>query len=336
MAVKPAPAAVLKSIAVAPDTVKLVGRRAEQGLVVTGKYSDGTERDLTQKAKFQVSSPAVVAVTPDESRRVVRPRGDGSADVTVTVTGAPPAVARVQVAQMDATIPVSFRDEVVPALTKAGCSMGTCHGTPTGKGGLRLSLQGYAPELDYAAIVGEGGGRRVNRADPGRSLLLLKPLLEVAHAGGKRLTPEMPEFEVLYRWIAEGLRDDPEDKPKLVRVDVLPGRRTLKLPGARQQIAAQAYFSDGSVRDVTRVAKLTTSDEDAATVTREGLVEGQKRGDVAVLVRYQDVLQSQRITFLKDVPGFKWSNPPVENFIDREVFQRLKLFQIPVSDLAPD
>jgi hypothetical protein len=327
----------LKSISVVPSAVRLVGPRAEQGLIVTGHYADGSLRDLTSAAAFRINNPRAVKLAKDESRRVLQPVADGSASVTVTVAGAPPAVVRAEAKNTGSEALVSFRDEVIPALTKAGCSMGTCHGTPTGKGGFRLSLQGYAPELDYQAIVGEGGGRRVNKADPGRSLILLKPMVELPHAGGKRLSPEMPEYQVLTRWIAQGLRDDTETAPKLEKVEILPGPRSLKLPaGAKQQIAAMAHFADGTVRDVTSLAKLTVSDEDAATITREGLVRSTRRGDLAVIVRYQEFLEAMPITYLQDVPGFKWSSPPEHNYVDRHVYNRLKLFQIPPSGLSSD
>lgn len=332
-----APAVRLQSISVVPTSVTLQGARAEQGLVVTGQYSDGSVRDLTAKAQYRISDPKVIAVERQgDSRQVIRPRADGAATVAVSLPGVSPVSVRVQVEDAAETPPVSFRHEVVPAFTKLGCSAGTCHGTPTGKGGFRLSLQGYAPELDYQNLVHEGGGRRINKADPGRSLILLKPMAEMAHAGGKRLWPEMPEFRVLTRWIAEGAHDDPADSPRLEKVEILPGRRTLTLPGARQQIVAMARYSDGSVRDVTSLAKLTTSNEDAATISREGLVEATARGDIAVLVRYEYALQSLRLTFLQNVPGFRWNNPPEANFVDRHVFDRLKLFQIPASDLSSD
>ena len=335
----PAPAraaAVLKSISVVPASFKLVGPRAEQGLIVTGKYSDGSERDLTTQAVYAPGDPGVVTVAQHAARRMVRPKADGTAAVTITVRGAPPIRAEATVEQVEEPQPVSFRNEVVPALTKLGCSAGTCHGTPTGKGGFKLSLQGYAPDADYRAIVLEGS-RRANKGDAGRSLLLLKPMVEMPHGGGKRLSREMPEFDILTRWIAEGLRDDPPETPELVKIEILPGRRDLELPAAKQQqISAIATYSDGTAVDVTRVSKLTTSDEDVATVTREGLVEAVKKGDVAVIVRYGHLLTSMRLTFLQDVPGFKWPETPQQNFIDRHVYDRLKLFQIPPSPLASD
>jgi len=334
--VQPASTARLTGITVVPRAVTLDGPRAEQGLIVTGSYTDGTIRDLTEKAQFQVSAPRIAALRKDVSRRTVRPVGDGPATVTVHVPGAAPASVSVQVRNIGVRVPVSFRNEVIPALTKAGCSTGTCHGTPTGKGGFRLSLQGYHPEMDFQTLAREGGGRRVNPADPGASLILTKPMMRVPHRGGKRLSPDMPEFAVLTRWIAEGAKDDAPGTPTLVKVEILPGRRSLKLPASKQQIAAMAHFSDGSVRDVTHLAKLTTSDDEIATVTREGQVEASKRGDLAVLVRYQDALESLRLTFLKDVPGFVWNKPPEQNYIDKHVFDRLKLFQIPASELSTD
>src|SRR4051794_16396067 len=70
---------------------------------------------------------------------------------------------------------VDFERHVAPLLVRSGCSAGACHGSFQGKGGLRLSLFGHAPEKDYLALTRDGLGRRIDPADPDRSLLLLKP-----------------------------------------------------------------------------------------------------------------------------------------------------------------
>ena len=57
---------------------------------------------------------------------------------------------------MDRPSPVSFRRDVIPAFSQAGCNMGACHGTPTGKGGFRLSLRGYLPDQDFGDPVARG------------------------------------------------------------------------------------------------------------------------------------------------------------------------------------
>ena len=63
----------------------------------------------------------------------------------------------------------NFRNHVMPVLTKAGCNQGACHGALAGKGGFKLSLRGYDPELDYDVLTRQSVGRRVNLAEPGNS-----------------------------------------------------------------------------------------------------------------------------------------------------------------------
>src|SRR5687768_918030 len=76
---------------------------------------------------------------------------------------------------------VSFRNDVMAVLSKAGCNAGTCHGNKNGKGGFMLSLRGQDPSLDYAALTRDVFGRRANPLTPEESLLLLKPTTQVGH-----------------------------------------------------------------------------------------------------------------------------------------------------------
>ena len=68
----------------------------------------------------------------------------------------------------------SFRQEILPILTKAGCNAGACHGKLSGQNGFRLSLRGFAPEWDHAWLTSEVNGRRVNFAFPEQSLVVQK------------------------------------------------------------------------------------------------------------------------------------------------------------------
>ena len=72
---------------------------------------------------------------------------------------------------------VSFRNDVMPVLSKAGCNAGTCHGNANGKGGFKLSLRGYAPEDDHFVLTRQALSRRVNTVEPSKSLMLLKPTM---------------------------------------------------------------------------------------------------------------------------------------------------------------
>ena len=53
----------------------------------------------------------------------------------------------------------SFERHVSALFSKLGCNGGTCHGSVKGQNGFRLSLLGFEPEVDYAALVKEARGR---------------------------------------------------------------------------------------------------------------------------------------------------------------------------------
>src|SRR5436190_6303817 len=103
---------------------------------------------------------------------------------------------------------VSFRNDVMAVLSKAGCNAGTCHGNKNGKGGFKLSLRGQDPEQDFLSLTRDQWGRRVNILEPAESLLLLKPTASVAHEGGKRIERGSAEYEILRRWITSGVSND--------------------------------------------------------------------------------------------------------------------------------
>src|SRR5262245_53004964 len=113
--------------------------------------------------------------------------------------------------------PVSFRRDVIPAFTAAGCNAGACHGSPTGKNGFRLSLRGYDPASDHTMLTREFDGRRLNRDTPVDSLILLKPTGKTAHEGGVRLNVGDTRYTLIRDWVAQGATDDGVARPtKLV------------------------------------------------------------------------------------------------------------------------
>src|SRR2546426_7642331 len=100
---------------------------------------------------------------------------------------------------------VTFLRDVAPILNKVGCTSGPCHGAAKGKNGFKLSLRGYDPQFDYEALLYDLSGRRFNRADPARSLMLAKPTQQVAHGGGLRFEITSDPYKVIYAWIAQGV-----------------------------------------------------------------------------------------------------------------------------------
>src|SRR5688500_10985220 len=93
--------------------------------------------------------------------------------------------------------PVSFRNEVMAVLSKSGCNAGACHGNKSGKGGFKLSLRGQEPLSDYDVLTRDMSGRRTNPMEPDRSLILLKPTMQLAHEGGLRFKPGSREHRIL-------------------------------------------------------------------------------------------------------------------------------------------
>src|SRR5947208_323808 len=70
---------------------------------------------------------------------------------------------------------VDFERHVAGLFGRMGCNSGSCHGSFQGRGGFRLSLFGFDADMDYRAVTHDGLGRRINRVEPDRSLILLKP-----------------------------------------------------------------------------------------------------------------------------------------------------------------
>ncbi|MBY0457424.1 MAG: hypothetical protein K2V38_08815, partial [Gemmataceae bacterium] len=79
---------------------------------------------------------------------------------------------------------VDFERHIMGLVSKAGCNMGSCHGSFQGKNGFRLSLFGYEPAMDFAGLTRDNLGRRINVVRPDESLLLLKGTGQVTHDGG--------------------------------------------------------------------------------------------------------------------------------------------------------
>ncbi len=320
-----------KELLVQPGKLTLTGPRATAQLVVTGVYADGTVRDLTHLADFKFDS-AVAAI---DAERFLTATKNGSATLTVSAGGQNAKVA-IAVENFDKPHPISFRNEVIASLNVGGCNSGACHGTPTGKNGFKLSLRGYDPGPDYTQLTRELLGRRVDCQNPEASLLMLKGLGRVAHEGGARFPVSSIPSQTLIGWMSEGAKDDPASLPKVQKVDVLPGARILNEPCKHQQLSVVASFSDGSSRDVTRLTVFTSSDPAIANVNATGLVEFAQSGEVAILCRFLEELVPLRLTYLEPKLGFKWSNPPENNYVDKHTFAKLKMLNIQPSELCTD
>ncbi|MFO0896352.1 MAG: DUF1553 domain-containing protein [Pirellulales bacterium] len=325
------PAALPTRISVFPATLEVSQPGEPRQIAVTGHLADGTEIDLTSAAELSSSDPAIAMV---DGRRVVA-HANGAAQITVEAAGNE-LVVPANIKGQELPERVSFEYGALVALSKQGCNSGACHGSPSGKGGFRLSLRAYDPVLDQHTLIREEYGRRTNPADPASSLLLRKPLMEVAHGGGQKLRKTDPAHKLLIDWIAQGCQLDPADSAKCVKLEIFPRQRAFYAPNWSQQMLALAHFSDGTVRDVTPLVIYSSSDESVAKVDESGLVVAQDKGEAAILFRYLDKMESARLTFLKPDASFQWPSPPANNYIDELVDRKLQLLQLAPSPLSTD
>ena len=168
---------------VEPAALNLASRRASRQLVVTATI-DGQARDVSHLAQILSSDERVVRI--DGTSATAFAAGDGKASLTIAFAGQKLSVP-VNVAHFAAPDPVLFTFETMAVLTKQGCATGSCHGSPQGKAGFALSLFGYDPAIDRRSLTRDGFSRRIDMVQPEERLLLRKPLLDLAHVGGKRL-----------------------------------------------------------------------------------------------------------------------------------------------------
>ena len=232
---------------------------------------------------------------------------------------------------------ISFRNDVMPALSKAGCNLGTCHGNARGKGGFQISLRGQDPARDYLVLTRDWLTRRTNPLQPDQSLLLLKPTMKLAHEGGRRFTSDSEIYRILYGWISAGTPDDSAGVRKLVRLVVTPQEEFLVRDRTdwKLQISATAEFSDGLRRDVTGTAVYEVSNP-IAEVSAGGRVQGLQAGETTVLVRYLQQQVPVRVAFLNTAADFQWVARPPANVVDQQIYAKLQRMRINPSDLCDD
>jgi hypothetical protein len=313
------------------DRVQLLARDAGP--------SDAQDRaaDRTREATFASSKAQVVSVTDGGQLLAV---SNGTAEVVVTV-GKESVRVPVTVDGVGAKPEVTFDGSVRPILSRAGCNMGACHASQYGQGGFVLSVFGFDPRMDYEGIIRDREGRRVNLVDPEKSLVLLKPTMQVPHGGGQRLRKGSTDYNMLVAWLKNGSPGVQKDAPKVTGLRVEPARRVAAADRDGdgkpivQQLRVEATYSDGRVRDVTSWAKFDTLDDAVAAVSPDGLVTTQGRGQGPVMVRFENqaAMTMFVVPFAGSVELAGWQS---NNFVDELAAAKFRELGLEPSGLCDD
>ncbi len=324
------PVPAIQSLKLEPASLTLTDARDERRVLVLGVIDGGATIDLTADAKFNTDAASVEL----GADGYIRPKAAGSAEISVKA-GGHEAKLKVKVQSAEAH-KIDFVRDIQPVLAKAGCNQGTCHGSAQGKNGFKLSLRGYDPAYDYAALVNDLSGRRFNRVNVDDSLMLLKPLGEVPHEGRQALKPGSREHQLIRQWIVEGTKFGSVEKGRATSIELLPKEAEMDLAGRSQKFLVIARYPDGSTRDVTREAHFSVSNTEVTEVDAGGTVQGLRRGESALLVRYEGIYATALLTIMGDRTGYQWTDVPEFNFIDKHVNAKLRKMKILPSELAND
>jgi hypothetical protein len=223
----------------------------------------------------------------------------------------------------------------LPVLTRYGCNQGACHGKGAGQNGFRLSLRGYAPELDHAWITREFAARRIVFTDPDASGLLLKPSGRATHEGGKLFDADSRAYRVLRDWIVAGAPGPKKDDATLTGVSVFPAQISAE-PTKTQQLRVEATYSDGSRRDVTWLSKFESADMGQVSVDANGLVRVARHGETSVRAIYDGQVAVSVVTAPYPTPVGAARLMKRNNVIDQHVFDKLAALRIEPSDDCSD
>ena len=321
----------LSELRVAPPGISLTTNRDLQSIVVQAVYADGVTRDVTDQASWTLADESLVT----RENNVFRPAADGETQLTVGFEGQSVAIP-VKVEKAAEARPISFKLDVMPVFMKAGCNTGSCHGAARGKDGFRLSLFGFDADGDHFRITRELPGRRIDLAVPEASLLVEKAVGAVPHTGGKRFALDSEECGLLVEWISNNVPQDPADVPSCTSLDIYPKQAVLDGEGETQRVTVRAGYSDGTVRDVTKLALFLTSNENSAAISEEGVVTAGARGEAFVMARFAThTVGSQYIVLPK---GLQYQRRPFEpvNYIDELIADKLNKLRIHPSGQCSD
>ena len=324
--------ALAQNLTILPAEFDLSGPEARQQLIAEASVSSHQE-DWTRAAEWSSSDPKIATVDKDG---IVHPQGDGEVQITARANG-DKATATVRVIGSHTAFTWSFRNHVIPVLTKIGCNQGACHGALAGKNGFKLTLRGYDPDTDYDTLTRQSVGRRVSLADPDASLILLKPSFAIPHGGGKRFAQGSLEYRVIEQWVAAGAPAPSANDPQIRGLEVFPAAAVLE-PNAEQQLVVRARYSDGHAEDVTRWVKYSSTNEGAALVDDNGKVRMTGAGEAAITLWYSSRVLYARLSvpFPNQVTAEAYAQFPRRNFIDDLVVEKLRNLHLAPSKMADD
>lgn len=321
------------NFAVYPPTIKLGSARDFQSFVAVVTREDGVTRDASDVVQWKIADTSKVR----RDGFQLFPVADGNTELVGSYLGTEVRVP-IEVSGAETRPAISFEKDVMPVLTRSGCNTGSCHGAARGKDGFRVSLFGFDPAGDYERITREIGVRRINLAVPEESLFLKKSTGAVPHTGGKLFGTESDYYATMLEWLKDGAKKDAADaKPPTVdAVNIYPQQAVIEGEGSMQRFVAVASYSDGTTRDITRLAAFTSNNSGTAAIDPLGQVTAGRRGEAFVMARFDTHTVGSQVLAL---PADLKYTPPEKvegGYIDQLVAKKLQQLRIVPSGKCSD
>ena len=333
------------SLRLIPENPSLWGANSTQHFLVLAKYTDGMERDVTNRSHFSLSNTTIATIN-NSGRLTAQENGNITLSCEFTSLS---ASTKITIKGILESRPFSFARDIGTVLTKQGCNNSECHGGVKGQGGLKLSVNALFPKEDFRWIIKGGTYQvmsaaaagnevsRINLKEPETSLLLVKPTLTVPHGGGKQLNVNSSGYQTILEWIQNGAPYGEEEAIKGVyieRLEVFPQEVVLDQSGQHGLIVT-AHLSNGRQEDITDQVLYESNDEQIIEVIGSGQVKAHAVGESSVMIRAAGQAASARFGVIAK-PLLHYPIITQRNFIDRHVFKKLKDFNIIPSSLSAD
>lgn len=322
----------LTKLEIFPDKYALETQRDFHRVVVMATFNDATTRDVTRFANLRVADGAIAKLEGD----TVKPVADAGATELVANLGNQTVKAAVTLKDGKKDRPVSYHLDVMPVFLRGGCNQGGCHGAARGKDGFRISLFGMDPDGDYVRLTREMVGRRVNLAIPEESTLIEKAVGAVPHSGNQCYAPESEYNKTLIEWISNGALNDQPGYAKVTGIEIFPKQIVLEGPMNTQQITVRATYSDGTDRDVTKLALFMSNNDPTASINKEGLVTSGDRGAAFMLARFDVYSVTSQVLVIPAKLQYERPKLAETNYIDTLVDENLHKLRILPSGICTD
>lgn len=324
--------ASLKKLEIFPDKFALETKRDFHQVVVMATFADATTRDVTRFANLRVADPAIASLKAD----VIQSVADTGATELIATLGDMTTKVPVEIREGTKDRAISFRLDVMPVFLRGNCNSGGCHGAARGKDGFRLSLFGMDPAGDYIRLTREMVGRRINLAIPEESTLVEKAVGSVPHSGNQCYTEDSQYNQTILEWISNGAPNDAKEIATVTGIEVYPKQMVLEGQGNTQQMTVRATYSDGTDRDVTKLALFMSNNDPTASVSKDGLITSGDRGAAFVLARYDVYSVTAQVLVIPEKIEYERPKLAETNYIDKLVNENLHKLRILPSGICTD